>query len=729
MLERSLAGSFLWLITGVAGAQIVPDTVAVRLLHSNDVYGRLRPVELDSEQLGGMAARVDLIRRLSGDANAIVLDAGDAFGPSTLSAWDKGKVMVEAMRMAGYTAMTPGNHEFDHGLEELEERQKEAAFPFLAANVRGQAGKALPLEGYRIENMDGVKIGILGLVSETLSRQINPNHVVDLVVEDPVKVAKDAIKTLEELGTDFLIALVHMSSQEATALARNVPGINLVIAGGYQGLERTSQVPALVKLANGVEFVTTPRSGSYLGQVDLTFVRQKSGYGLVRSKPTLIPVDSNRQDDETVAMIRALQSEYSRKTGEALGRIAGKNSVEQAEIVANLMRWHTKMELGIVRRGAFRTLPNRDSLYLRDIDRFIRFDDGLVKLVLTGSQIKSVIRKSQKARGETGLIFAGLDPKSQTINNRPIQNSEPYQVVTAEILANGGDGYSEFRSGSSVARTGISLRSQVAAWLQVGSLSPEDFLTLDERRIWRSGWSVEGAFRRNYIGQTAADYQSKGERVSFLRGETNIAWNSSTQYFLSYEAGPHVVLFENGTDFGQTKGSQGNLETSSDRLDTDLTYRRRIKGLRVDPFVSTGIRTALSSGGGRRPFQSRNSIGFQRSFGRVVMQFAGRGQRDFAEKQSDFGAEVGLTYQRRLQQGGRFRTRVKSFFGLTDRKVVSIENYNTFSFPLAGSLSLAVRQNNFIYRVDQIKGTPVTGVAFRMDLTVGLAYGLDWKWF
>ena len=99
------------------------------------------------------------------------------------------------------------------------------------------------------------------------------------------------------------------------------------------------------------------------------------------------------------------------------------------------------------------------------------------------------------------------------------------------------------------------------------------------------------------------------------------------------------------------------------------------------------------------------------------------------ESQTDFGAEVSLNYQRRLSQGGRVRSRIKSFFGFTDRKVISIENYNTLSFPLAGALSLTVRQNNFIYWVDQIRGVKVSGIAFRTDLTVGLAYGLDWKWF
>ncbi len=44
---------------------------------------------------------------------------------------------------------------------------------------------------------------------------------------------------------------------------------------------------------------------------------------------------------------------------------------------------------------------------------------------------------------------------------------------------------------------------------------------------------------------------------------------------------------------------------------------------------------------------------------------------------------------------------------------------------MVGALSLTVRQNNFIYRVDKIKGVPVSGSAFRTDLTVGFAYGLE----
>jgi hypothetical protein len=324
-----------------------------------------------------------------------------------------------------------------------------------------------------------------------------------------------------------------------------------------------------------------------------------------------------------------------------------------------------------------------------------------------------------------------LDPKEMRVNGRPIQDNEDYRVVALEFLAKGGDAYRDFRKASRVVPTGISLRSLVAGGLKVWKpLSSDAFGTLDNRSVWLSGWSVEGSFRRNYVNETTEEYRARKERVSFLRGETSIAWDVATDYFLGYEAGPNVLLFENATDFGQVGGTFDDLETSSDRLDSDFTYRRRMKGLKADPFLSTGVSTTLSSGERSRPFLWRNTAGFQKRFNRyLVGQFAARVQRNYAADESDYGAEVNLTYQRRLPQGGRFRSLVKTFFGFTDRKVISVQNYNTFSFPLAGDLNLTVRQSNFLYRVDKIQDEPVEGTAMRTDLTVGLAYGLDWKWF
>ena len=705
------------------------DTITV--IHSNDVFGQLEAVEQGRVQVGGVARRLAFIEALAG--HTLILDGGNAVGPGALSAWDEGKVMIEAMHKMGYDAMAVGNHEFDYGLEVLEKRQEEAGFPFLACNLRAKNGIDLPIEGYRTFDFGDLQVGVVGVVSKNLGRYMDPKVADALIFEDAKKPVVEALKTLMEMQVDFVVMLAHMPEQEVLGLLQNITDVDLVVAGGYGNISRGNRLSTLTRLASGVEVVTTPAGGAHVGLVRLIFEHTKAGgWQKVDMQAETAFIDGAIVPDEMiVSSIDSLTEAYDKETGDVLGHIEGKTLDAQIGAVANLMRWHTKMEVGVIHRGAFRERLQADSLYVRDIERFVRFDYGLVKVELSGAQLKSIIKRSQRAgKGENGLIFAGLDVKDQTVNGREIQNKEPYQVVTLSVLAEGVGGYAEFENGEALLRTGISLRSLLINGLKVwGSLGSDTFSILDRRRVWRSGWSVEGAFRRNYIDRTAESYLANNERVSFLRGETSIAWNMSTRYYTSYESGPHAVLFENQNDFGQVGTSFGALETSSDRFDSEITYRRRILRWQLHPFVSSGINTAFTSGNGTRPFQLRSSLGFQRRLGRIVFKFAGRGQRDFAESQNDFGAEITATYQRRLQQGGRLRSQVKSFFGLTDRKVISIENYNTLSFPLAGALSLTVRQNNFIYRVDKIRDVPVNGIAFRTDLTVGLAYGLDWKWF
>lgn len=705
------------------------DTITI--VHSNDVFGQLKAFEKEGHIIeGGVAHRMSMIEALVG--HKLILDAGNALGPSALSAWDQGKVMIDAMRQTGYAALVPGNHEFDYGLDVLGQRQKEAEFPFLGSNIRAKKGIDLPIEGYRTFTFGHVRVGVVGLVSKDLGRQIDPKVAERLVFEAPQKPLTEALKTLDDVGVDFVVLLAHMPEQEILNLIEEVDGVDLVIAGGYRNVGHGKRLPTLTRLASGVEVVTTPAGGANLGLVRIIFKKEQALVRRLGMDAEVIFIDgTNEPHPQVASSVERLSEMYNKETGDVLGVIEGKTLETQVGAVANLMRWHTKMEVGVIHRGAFREKLKMDSLYVRDVERFVRFDYGLSKVQLSGAQLKSMMKRSQRAgKSDNGLIFAGLDVKNQTVNGRDIQNKEPYQVITLAALTEGVGGYREFRDGEALQRTGIALRSLLVNGLKAwGTLGPHTFSVLDRRPVWRSGWSVEGAFRRNYVDRTAESYQANKERVSFLRGETSVAWNMSTRYHTSYESGPHAVLFENQNDFGQVGTSFGKLETSSDRFDAELTYRRRIKRWQVHPFVSSGINTAFTSGNGTRPFQLRSSLGFQRRAGRLVIRFAGRGQRDFAESQSDFGAEVTATYQRRLQHGGRLRSQVKSFFGLTDRKVISIENYNTLSFPLAGSLSLTVRQNNFIYRVDKIRDVPVSGVAFRTDLTVGLAYGLDWKWF
>ncbi|MGA1197551.1 MAG: hypothetical protein ACO36I_13755, partial [Candidatus Latescibacterota bacterium] len=126
----------------------------------------------------------------------------------------------------------------------------------------------------------------------------------------------------------------------------------------------------------------------------------------------------------------------------------------------------------------------------------------------------------------------------------------------------------------------------------------------------------------------------------------------------------------------------------------------------------------------------KSSTGFLRRVKReLLVSLGARAQRDLTLNENDVGFEIGLDVRRKFHQNGQVRSRVRSFFGVTDRRVISVENYNTLTVPLMGGLSLSARQSNFLYRVNNIRNIPIDGIAFRWDLTLGLGYDLDWKWY
>lgn len=709
----------VWMLIALFVVGSEAKAATIRLIHGNDTFGHLSDDEGNPSLR--LAKRVRAIKTLASRQPTVVLSAGNELGPGTLSAWDEGSTMAGLLRQVGTAALAPGPKEFDYGLDPLKVRVQEGSFSLLAANLEGAGAQA-----YLTMETGGVQVGVIGAVSPSLLDRVGSDIANKLTITDPVEAVSSTVGTLEGFGVDLTVVVAHASEQEALALAHAHPDIDLVIYGGQSEREATLNEPTLIQLANGVRLVTTPAGGSYIGLVDLTMETVGERSVIEDVDVSLVETSSYPADPETQGMIETLASRYANESGELLGRIEGTSRDEHARAIANLMRLHTEMEVGIVSRGSFASVSAPAGFYRRDLDRLIRYDDGLTKLELTGSQLRKVVSLSISRKGlDTGLIFAGLNPEDLTINGRPIQNKERYRLVTVRRLAEGRDGYDVLRDGTSVLNTNISLRSLTAAGLRAwGTLSSTTFRELDVKPVWRSVLSVEGSFNRNYIDSTTVQYRDAGEKVSFLRGETSFAWKETTRYLLAYETSGSVTSLDVLGDFGRVAG-----ETTSDQLDTEVSHRWRGLSFGADPFVSAGFRTAFTEGAGGRPYQARGSAGFQRRFWtRWVGEFAARGQRDFNEDQSDYGAEISMNYRIRLKTGGRFHSKVESFFGLSDRKVISIENYNTLGFPLAGQLSLTVRQNNFIYRVDKIRGVSVDGVAVRSELTIGLAYGLDWKW-
>ena len=708
-------------------SSLCAEDIRLTVIHGNDVSGQLTR----RGDRGGMAARVGLIRKLQTSEPAIVLDAGDALGPNAMSRFDAGATMCAAMSRANYAAMALGNHDLSLGWDVLAERRKEIDFPMLAANLVRKDGGKPPVPGYTLVKAGGVQVGIIGVLGPQVADKINPGHLSGLRVGDPAKVVDSLAVVLRGKKAQCVIVLAHMDETSALNFAREVEGVDLIVAGGFSDLDRGLQVPGLIRLVNGLTLVVTPSNGMSVGRVVLHLSQDSEGnMKVVDVVAEQIPVDrSVARDPETERLINDLRQRYEQGANQRIGRIVGKTYRDQGRVVAGVMRRYLDGEVGIINRGGLGLVPSNRVLKVGHIDHLIPFDDRLVKMRLTGAQLLSIVRRSQNApREEMRLIFSGLE--KNTINGRRIQKNELYRVVAVEFLANGGDGYGEFRKGKDVVFTGMPLRQMVVYALRdtQAVLVPREFTTLRSDGIWHMNWTVKGAFNRNYIDGTTLAYREQKERVSFLSGKTSLAWNTTMNLMVVRDMGKQVLTLEQSLAIGQDGTTFDDLTRSKDQLETDLIYRYRTQSV-ADPFVLAGYSTALSQIDGQRPKLLRGSLGFQRRFGRTLtVRLGARAQRDLAVDATDLGLVVGLNYRRSLGSGN-FRSRVRSFTGFTDRHVVSLENYNSLTFPLIGALSLSVQQNNFLYRVNKIRNTPVDGIANRWDLTLGLVYDLGWKWY
>lgn len=708
------------------------DTLTVTIFHSNDVYGEISRMRSQDGYIGGMAPRIRLIREARDAGPVLALDAGNALGPAALSSWDQGAAMIDLMRLAGYKALLPANHEFDYGLEMMKHRRTQAGFPFLVTNLSDDE-KAGFIARHLLINAEGLRIGVIGLLSREIAVLTNPGFFNGIQITDPLPAAAAAVDTLRKQGADYIIALTNMKEDETMSLARQVQGVDLVIAGGYRRLNQVDLIPGLIRLVDGTQIVTTPGAGRFLGRVTVPFVAQaEGGFVPARSTARLHRMDFSVPDDlDAAAIIARKVHAYAVSGGDTIGYISESSHQGQARIIAQLMRRRTEAEIGIINLGLITHQPGGQPLIRRDINRFIRFPNAVHIIDLTGAQIRTAVSQSGSVdRTNARLIFAGIDPSTLLVDGRPLKDTEQYRVAVTDFLANGGDGYAVFTQGIPRLDTGMELRALLMETLQTGGrLTAASFRQGGRRGIWHSGLQVEGAFERNYIDRTTEAYRAQNEAAPFLSGATTVAWNGALRYFLEREQGPHITRFQNRMDFSQIGKSFGELTPATDQIETELRYRYRTLSNRGDPFVSAGLNTAFTNTGGQRPMQALSTVGFEfQPFESLIARVAGRSQRDFVADQTDLGGELTLEWTRPLPSGAQLSSRVRSFFGATTRRIISVENYNAVSFPLLGDVRLNVRQNNFLYRVNSVSGAAAQGVAVRSIITVGFAYGLNWKW-
>ena len=174
---------------------------------TSDTHGYLYPNNFASKQPRPMGL---LPMSFPKDENTLVIDGGDTIQGSPLTYFCKlhglELPIAQAMNDRGYDYVTLGNHDFNNGYDYLKSHLEALNAQCLCANVTDLRGE-LPITGATVHTLgNGLRVGLVGIVTNWVNRWEKPENLTELRVEDPFEAARKAIASL---AADVIVGIYH----------------------------------------------------------------------------------------------------------------------------------------------------------------------------------------------------------------------------------------------------------------------------------------------------------------------------------------------------------------------------------------------------------------------------------------------------------------------------------------------------------------------------------------
>ncbi|MDU7964182.1 MAG: metallophosphoesterase, partial [Clostridium perfringens] len=250
--------------------------ITIQILGTSDLHGRFMNYEYARNQKsdGGLNQISTLVNEARKEnPNTIVVDNGDTIQGNFNHLFKNGdNPMVMGMNAIGYDVFSLGNHEFNYGMENLNNVVSQANdnLDVLCANLY-KDGKRV-YKGYTTREIEGIEVAIIGVVSPHIMKwdsenlkgyeAKNPAEEVGFVI--------DEIENRSEGGADVYAVVSHVgleseygNGDSARAIAEMNPEVSAIVAGHSH-----TNVPE-EKINNAV--ISQPTSnGQMVSKIELT---------------------------------------------------------------------------------------------------------------------------------------------------------------------------------------------------------------------------------------------------------------------------------------------------------------------------------------------------------------------------------------------------------------------------------------------------------------------------
>ena len=405
----------------------------VTILYTNDVH-----TYIDKQAPELTYAAIAALKQSYQNAGKKVLlvDAGDHVQGTAYGSMDQGASIIELMNAAGYDAATPGNHEFDYGMDRAKAIMKEADFPYLSCNWVDLRTTLRVLPSVKVFVRGGRRIAFVGVTTPETFTKSTPAYFMDKAQrkyiydiqggEDGKKLYDAVQKAIDKakLLADVVIGLGHLGVDPSSSpwtseeVIAHTSGFDAFIDGHSHTVMENKQVQD----ASG-KAVTLTQTGSYFANVgEMTIAAD----GTITTK--LIPTHEGMD-----AGIAAMQTGWVNTVDDMLGeKIAvgdsdfyvsdpatGKRRIRSAEtnlgdfVADGIYTYFNEVEklhcdVAIMNGGGIRADVPAGDWTFKTCKQVSPFGNVACLMSVTGKQIQDALEFAARFAGEDGKENGGF---------------------------------------------------------------------------------------------------------------------------------------------------------------------------------------------------------------------------------------------------------------------------------------------------------------------------------
>ncbi len=418
--------------------QSPPDTAHVVIVATTDVHGRALGWDYvrDTPAPGGLSRVATALETLRAryPGMLVLVDAGDLLQGNPFATYygrydpRQPNPMVDAMNVLQYDVVTPGNHDFDFGVDFLRRATAEATYRYVSANVYDSAGAPLFPQVFTLSR-GPVKVGVTGFTTPGVMLWDRSQLAGRVSVRRIAGAAPAALAQLQ--GADVKVVLMHSgfgessydttgvgAENDAAALAALNPKPDIVIVGHTHREMRDSVI-------NGVHFVQ-PRNGAQsLSVVHVWLARDPAAggggggrYRITRVQADLIPLATVAEQQRFTRRLDVVHQAARLWAGTLIGRAtpgfdaryARAQDTPLLDFINEVQRRQAGTQLSAAAAFDVQTGFPEGEVHQREVSGIYPYENTLRAVKISGQQLREFLEHSAR-------YFRTYAPNQPVIND------------------------------------------------------------------------------------------------------------------------------------------------------------------------------------------------------------------------------------------------------------------------------------------------------------------------